>query len=197
MFAAIRKKKSWGLESEKKGATFHSCLLKRKLITFVPRIVSGLFYLRFDVVFCGKMKQLLFRTPVPPIPNPQKQPKNPSCLVFSTTHLEKYMIRQNGLVHLPPNFRGENIKKISEYYHHLQQAKSPPSTGKAQPQHPPTPTFERRCWLAKLIGPASVCNNRYKAMPRRRPRHWSNLVGGVGKVGRCLNLHLLPPFKTF
>lgn len=74
------------------------------------------------------MKQLAFITPVPGIPNPQKQPKNPSCLLVSTTHLEKYMMRQNGLVHLPPQIFGVKTPKISEYYHHLQQAKPNPNT---------------------------------------------------------------------
>lgn len=34
-------------------------------------------------------------------------------------------------------------------------------------------------------------------MPRRLPKHWSNLLGVVGKVGRCHNLRLLPPLKPF
>lgn len=60
---------------------------------------------------------------------------------------------------------------------------------------PPNPTFERRCWLAKLIGPASVCNNKVQSNAKAATKALVQPVG-VGKVGRCLNLRLLPPFKN-
>lgn len=63
---------------------------------------------------------------------------------------------------------------------------------------PPNPTFERRCWLAKLIGPASVCNNKVQSNAKAATKALVQPVGEVvGKVGRCHNLRLLPPLKPF